>query len=354
MKEIQAKLKPASSMVKPVSVVVIGRNEGARLERCLQSLAVANASVGQLIYVDSNSSDQSCRLARQFGAQVISMHSAHPSAARARNIGWQAASAEFVLFLDGDTILQEGFVEQALQTMQDHRVAVVWGHRREIAPQQSFYVRVLDLDWIYAAGESSFCGGDALMRRSVLQQVAGFDSKLIAGEEPELCQRIRACGRVIAHIDAAMTLHDLAITSFRAYWQRAFRSGHAYAQIAQRFRHTPEQFWLRDAQRNFLHAGVMLACPWLVLLAYLFVPKALGGTLVAAGLIVCLLMLFVLVLLRSMQRARYKSIDPRTLFCYALHSQFQQIPICFGQLYFHLNHWRARSSSSIDYKGAQS
>ena len=56
------------------------------------------------------------------------------------------------------------------------KVAVVWGHRREIHPEQSIYNRVLDLDWIYAPGPTLFCGGDALFRRSVLTATNGFDA----------------------------------------------------------------------------------------------------------------------------------------------------------------------------------
>ena len=92
----------------------------------------------------------------------------------------------FILFLDGDTILNPQFIQTALNVLEsDQSIAAVWGHRRELYPERSIYNRVLDLDWIYPAGNTDFCGGDVLMRRSVLVEVEGYDPGLLAGEEPD-------------------------------------------------------------------------------------------------------------------------------------------------------------------------
>ena len=223
-----------------LSVVIIGRNEGERLLRCLDSVAAMNDIGGmvQVIYVDSNSTDDSVEKARARGAEVLEVKPERPAAAIGRNAGWKAASAPIVLFLDGDTILDPTFVAESLRHFEDPQVAIVWGHRREIDTAGSLYNRVLDLDWVYPPGESEFCGGDALMRRSVLEEVGGYDDTLIAGEEPEMCRRIRTRGYTILHVDHPMTGHDLAMTRFKQYWKRAFRAGHAYAEVAERFRGT--------------------------------------------------------------------------------------------------------------------
>ena len=113
-------------------------------------------------------------------------------------------------------MLHEDFPRLALAALaHDSTVAAVWGHRRELHPEDSLYNRVLDLDWMYAPGDTDYCGGDVLMRRCALEQVDGFDPTLIAGEEPELCYRLRHCGYRIRHIDSPMTGHDLNITRFR-------------------------------------------------------------------------------------------------------------------------------------------
>ncbi|MDP1525810.1 MAG: glycosyltransferase family A protein [Rhodocyclaceae bacterium] len=328
-----------------VSVVIIGRNEGERLSRCLASVAAMDhAEIDiETLYVDSASTDDSVARATVAGARVIEVRPERPSAALGRNAGWQAARGEFVLFLDGDTILHPQFVNRALQAMRNPQVAVVWGHRRELHPEHSIYNRVLDLDWIYPAGESEFCGGDALMRRSVLEAVGGFDASLIAGEEPEMCRRIRVHGFGIQHIDAPMTGHDLAITRFAAYWKRAYRAGHAYAEIAARFRHSPDPMWLKDSRRNLMHAGILTGCLALLPVSLVWPVVA---VLVAAflGLLVA----------RTFRRCQWKSPDPATRLLYSIHSHLQQIPIALGQLSYLINTHRGRNSRLIEYKGTNS
>src|SRR5580704_15151294 len=208
-----------------LSVVVIGRNEGRRLARCFESIArVENVTIREVIYVDSASTDGSVELASRYGAHSITVRAERPTAALGRNTGWRRTTSDLVLFLDGDTVLNPGFPSAACDAIsRDQSIAAIWGHRRELHPEQSFFNRVLDLDWVYAPGVTEFCGGDVLMRRTVLAETGGFDEGLIAGEEPELCRRIRALGHKILHIDRVMTGHDLQITRWSQYWKRAAR-----------------------------------------------------------------------------------------------------------------------------------
>lgn len=327
-----------------LSVVVIGRNEGARLVRCLESVR-AMGSIGgavETIYVDSGSTDGSPARAAELGATVLTVQPLRPCAAVGRNAGWRAARGEFVLFLDGDTVLDAAFPACALRELAEPQVGVVWGHRREIRAHDSIYNRVLDLDWIFPIGESTYCGGDAVMRREVLVRTDGFDDTLIAGEEPELCRRIRAAGWTIRHIDAPMTGHDLAIGSFRQYWRRAFRSGHAYAELAARFRGSADPLWLAESRRNLAHGAALIALP---------AAAALASVATASIAPVCVIVaLLGAVVLRSAYRARAKSEQLLTRLAYAVHSHLQQVPIALGQLAFRLDRARGRRRGLIDYK----
>jgi len=343
-----AKLSPIarSDATPTLSVVVIGRNEGARLTRCLDSVrrALAPTVAAEILYVDSDSDDDSRERAAAAGATVLRVRPARPCAAIGRNAGWRAARGEFVLFLDGDTVLDPGFLPRALAAMRDPAVAVVWGHRREIDPGQSWYVRALDLDWVYAPGVVAFCGGDALMRREVLVASGGFDDTLIAGEEPELCQRIRGTGHRILHIDAPMTLHDLGIRSFRGYWRRAFRAGHAYAEVARATAATAHPLWAGEVRRNAVHGGAVAAAPVALAAAALTGPAVLV-VLLAAG---------ALLLARTYRRCAWKSPSRSTRALYAVHSHLQQLPILCGQIAFHLDRIRGRRRELIEYRARTS
>ena len=331
-----------------VSVVVIGRNESARLPRCLASIqrAAWNGLPWELIYVDSRSSDSSVTIAQTLGARVLDLGSANTCAAAARNVGWRAALGAFVLFLDGDTELEPEFLRQALPILGNPKIVAVWGHRRESNPTQSIYTRVLDLDWVFAPGKVDYFGGDALVRRQALLEAGGFDDTLVAGEEPELCQRLRARGWQIEHIDVPMTRHDLGIRSLRAWWVRAERAGLAYAQVAARFRNTSDPLWSREAQRNLWHGGTLLALSLLMVLAFatatlsaLLSPplpwireSGLLPTPWAAAVAVMLTGALLAGWGRSAVRCRWKCPEDVTLaWCYAAHSHLQQIPILIGQ-----------------------
>jgi cellulose synthase/poly-beta-1,6-N-acetylglucosamine synthase-like glycosyltransferase len=335
---------PAPGVAKPtISIVVIGRNEGERLLQCLESIRRMRPVHGEVetIYVDSASTDGSAERAAQFGAKVVSAEFERPCAAAARNAGWRIARAPIVLFLDGDTVLDPNFVIDSLSEFADPSIAVVFGHRREIRPKASIFNRVLDLDWIYLPGKVDFCGGDALIRTDVLNRVGGFDAELIAGEEPDLCYRIRALGYIVLHVDRPMTGHDLAMTRFSQYWWRAIRSGYAFAEIAERFRQTESPFWLGQARRNNLHGLTILAvgvgAPILALVVHSVWPVV-----AALGFIVA-------ISTRTAFRCKWKSDDLVTRLLYGVHSHLVKIPILFGQLKFQLDRRLQRRAALIEY-----
>ena len=213
--------------------VIIGRNEGERLRRCLESVLPRCA---QVVYVDSGSTDGSVELARTLGAQVVALDMRRPfTAARARNEGFAALKGlpdgALVQFVDGDCEVQPGWLPRALAFLAEHpKVAAVCGRRRERFPERSIYNALCDMEWAVPVGEAKACGGDAMMRAQALREVGGYRDDLIAGEEPELCVRLRARGWSVHVIDEEMTLHDAAMTRFRQWWLRILRSGYAYAE----------------------------------------------------------------------------------------------------------------------------
>jgi glycosyltransferase involved in cell wall biosynthesis len=327
-----------------LSVVIIGRNEGERLRRCLDSVFAMDATgfALEVIYVDSGSVDSSVALAQSLGAIAIPLHPDRPTAALGRNAGWRAATGAIVLFLDGDTILHPRFVVDSLPEFAAPEVAVVWGHRRETHPEQSIYNRVLDLDWVYAPGLTDFCGGDALFRRDVLERTGGYDDTLIAGEEPELCRRIAALGFTILHVDRPMTGHDLAIKTWAQYWKRTSRAGHAFAEVSGRRAALGESFWLEDARRNRNRAFTLMSLPLLALIASLLLrsPWPLAA----------LLLGFALLALRSAWKARWRTHDIVALLLYGVHSHLQQIPIYMGQLEYKRNRRKGKRAMLMEYK----
>jgi GT2 family glycosyltransferase len=219
-----------------VGVVAIGRNEGERLRRCLESVRREAAAV---VYVDSGSADDSVTMARSLGVEVVQIDPSTPfTAARSRNAGVQRLleikpDVEFLQVVDGDCEVVASWIDRALDEMRkegNDNVAIVCGRRRERHPDASIYNRLVDMEWNTEVGEAASCGGDALMRVAAFKAVGGYDATVIAGEEPEMCWRMRQAGWRVVRIDAEMTLHDAQMTRFGQWWKRNVRAGHAYAE----------------------------------------------------------------------------------------------------------------------------
>lgn len=258
-----------------IAAIVIGRNEGDRLIACLESLA---GHVDRIVYVDSGSTDGSLAAARARGAEVVELDMETPfTAARARNAGFARLTdggtpPTYIQFLDGDCTLQPGWIETAAAFLDAHpEVAVACGRRRERFPEASIYNRLIDAEWDTPVGRTKACGGDALIRTEALQAVGGFNPDLIAGEEPELCVRLRAAGWQIWRLDAEMTLHDAAMTRFGQWWQRSRRGGYAYAQGAALHGGPPEWHGVRELVRIVVWG---VALPALTILGLMGSPWA--------------------------------------------------------------------------------
>lgn len=216
-----------------VGVVAIGRNEGERLKRCLESLS---GFPGPTVYVDSGSKDGSVEMARASGVNVLDLDISIPfTAARARNAGYArlrelVPDLDFVQFVDGDCTVAEGWLDAATAFLADHPdVAAVSGRLRERFPEKSVYNMLCDIEWDTPIGEAIACGGIVMMRVSAFEAQHGFRSDLIAGEEPELCVRLRRSGWRIWRLNTEMAMHDAAMLRFGQWWARTMRAGHAYA-----------------------------------------------------------------------------------------------------------------------------
>lgn len=329
---------PTAERPAGVGVVVIGRNEGERLKRCIGSV---KALAAQVVYVDSNSTDGSAEWARGQGVDVVALDLSRPfTAARARNEGLRrlvalAPGLAFVQFVDGDCEVKPGWIPAAVAFLQAHPGAVAaCGRRRERFPERSVYNRLCDHEWDTPPGQAKACGGDALMRIEAVHAVGGFREDLIAGEEPELCVRLRAAGGQVWRLPEEMTLHDAAMLRFGQWWKRAMRGGHAYAEGAWLHGAPPERHFLAETRRALLWgAALPLASLALALLVH---PAWMA-----------LLLAFPLQLLRLVWRERASGPAGRERALFLLLARF---PEAQGALTFWVNRLRRRRAGLIEYK----
>jgi GT2 family glycosyltransferase len=308
-----------------LSVVVIGLNEQDRLKDSLEAI-FANRPAGrelEVIYVDSGSTDRSVEIAKGVPAvQVLQLGPGPRSAARARNMGLRHARGSCVQLVDGDSVIQPGWLDAALAMLERRPdAACVFGQCIEMYPDQSIYMKLCGLDWHIPAGDYRLCGGNAMWRTAVIAEHGFFDETLKAGEEPDLCYRVRHQGGKIVCVDAPMVTHDLGMRRFSQYWKRAEGSGKGYAKVASRYWRNNEKLWLREVLLNFAEPLV-----WLVVFAVGWLWNGFPGGLAL------LLGWWGTRTLQIAYAMRSRRLDLPHALMYGLHCQFVRLPVAIGQL----------------------
>ena len=325
-----------------IGAVVIGRNEGERLRRCLESV---RDQVHHVVYVDSGSSDASIELADQVGVETIGLTQGPFTAALGRRTGLdhllaRSPDMRYVQFIDGDCVLRLGWIDQAGEYLDAHdKVAAVCARRREEHALLTVYNGIVNIDWDILPGEVPYVGGDSLIRVEPMQAAGGWPVELIAGEEPDLCFRMRKQGWKIIRLDCEATLHDVAMTGFGQYWRRSVRSGHAYLELGMRHRDAVGRPWLRMTVSNMAYGLILpviaIAGAWW----HWLIPAVIG----------VLYVRLVVAMTRSCLRRDYAF---KLSSAYALCNTICKIAGAFGAIGFVVGRLVGRRSMLIEYKRA--
>ena len=184
-----------------ISFIIIGKNEGWRLEKCLQSIVsiVKQDKIVdyEIIYVDSQSTDNSVALAKKYGAKVF-LIMGECNAAIARNIGAREAMGDILFFIDGDMELFPGFLPKVLNENGKLKYPFMSGIFNDI---------VHDLDWNYlhtsrrhklqegdADSVETTTGGLFLIEHSLWDNVGGMDTRFKRSQDYDLGLRLSQMG----------------------------------------------------------------------------------------------------------------------------------------------------------------
>jgi glycosyltransferase involved in cell wall biosynthesis len=169
---------------------------------------------GELIVCDNNSTDATPRIAEEEGAAVV--FEPHNQISRARNAGARAAAGDWLLFIDADSVLHPGTLEDLLLCAKAGRV-VGGGCLVALDRVPKRYIPVVE-SWNLcsrffrvAAGSFVFCRADAF------REVGGFSEELYAGEELELSRALKRWGRRKGLDFVILTRHPHVSSGRKAY-----------------------------------------------------------------------------------------------------------------------------------------
>lgn len=329
-------------------MVVIGRNEGERLKRCIASIA----DVHHRVYVDSASSDGSVEYATGQGMEVVPLSSPPKmTAARGRNAGLArlgviAPGLDYIQLVDGDCEVQPEWLETAARALDaDPGLGLVFGRRRERFPERTLYNALCDDEWNVPVGEALECGGDILCRVEAIRAIGGYDETMIAGEDPDMSTRMRKEAWRLARIDAEMTLHDADIRRFGQWWRRSQRAGHAFAELAHRHAGMRNPDRRRTCRKILAWGGVFPLAVLTLAVAGLFAgwPAWLAALALVAGWLL------------NMARLGWKrrgELPTKVAMASGALLMAGKFPEMLGLAQFHLRRVSGKQSQLIEYKGA--
>jgi cellulose synthase/poly-beta-1,6-N-acetylglucosamine synthase-like glycosyltransferase len=260
--------------MKTFSVIVIGKNEEAHLADSLRSVLAATAELSdnpeesEIVYVDSASTDRSIEIARSFGVRVLSLRPdwIHTPAA-GRYIGFHHTTGEYLMFVDGDTVIDRKWLSRALACFIEPQVAGVAGYLNDLDEhgQEIPYVGERGVEM----KELPRLRGIAAYRRAAFEQVGPFNPYLRSEEEAELALRLRKAQWKLLHLPLPMGCHQRGIAPLKAMW-RAWRLGRATGVgLAWRYACRNElgtQFCFENLRHTMIFAALCLALsPGLIL-----------------------------------------------------------------------------------------
>lgn len=323
-----------------VGIVVIGRNEGQRLVKCLDKLS---PRYKKIVYVDSGSTDDSVKYTQSLDILVIELATRPFGAGRARNAGFNHLLSHFpdikyVQFVDGDCELDEEWMPFAQQHLKKNPAwAVVCGRLKECHPDVSVYNLLCDMEWDTPVGQTKSLGGIFMIRVSAFQAAQGFNADLIAGEEPELGFRLRELGWQLWRLDHLMATHDANLTKFFQWWKRMQRSGYAYAQGFFLHGRSDEKYCVHETLRIWA---------WAVLIPITIIVFSIG----IHPFFSFLIMIYPVQVGRVARKQYRKTGDASNSFIYAIFNLIGKFPEFIGQIRFWARMILRRKAEIIEYK----
>jgi hypothetical protein len=189
-------------------------------------------------------------------------------------------------------------------------------------------------------GRCFYGTGIGLVRRSALESVNGFNSKMINGGNTEMGQRMQASGYVILHLALPMVRHDAEMLRFAHYWRRFFREGYSYARLEEVFRASNQPLFRFEF--SALGGALMM----------LGTAAALAGTVAFRSwtVLATSAALFAVLLARTALRYRPVTAGIGEAVLFSIHWHLKLIPNLFGHLTYHRDKRTGHKRGLVEYR----
>src|SRR5437870_9145779 len=222
-----------------ISVVVCSYNGASTIRDTLDGLQKLDYPGLETIVVDDGSTDSTAQIASEYPVQLI--RTKNGGLSQARNTGIQAATGEMVAFIDDDAYPDIHWLKFLAKTIIDGKYVGVGGPNLPppndgwkadaVANSPGNHNVVLLTDRV----AEHIPGCNMAFWKDALEAVGGFDPRFrSAGDDVDVCWRIRDRGGVIGYSPAAVVWHHRR-RSFRKFWKQQVGYGKAEALLERKW-----------------------------------------------------------------------------------------------------------------------
>jgi len=210
-----------------ISIIIPNLNGAHFLKNCLASLKAQTLTNFELIVVDNNSSDDSLELAKQeFPAAITHRFNKNEGFSRAVNQGVALANSEYVFLLNNDTELEPHCLEEIVSFLDKNNqvsfgaTKMLYYHDHKIINNAGDTFSIYGVasrrgnqepdtgQYEVAMPVTGACAGAAFYRRSLLNELGGFDEDFFAYiEDVDLSLRAQLLGHKCWYLPTAIVYH---------------------------------------------------------------------------------------------------------------------------------------------------
>jgi len=226
-----------------LAFVILTKNSGRTLEKCLEAVAKLKGEFEpEVIIVDAGSTDNTLKIVEKYREElsVKVLYDGGRGLGYARDIGWRASSAEYIVMLDSDVIVNRNFLRRAVELLQqDEKLGAISAKLKPISldkgwlgkfQEKNLAIYLHHLDPPYPAEAVALHTACTVFKRKVLEKVGGFDAYFnLAKEDSDVSYRIRKAGYKLSYLNYyAIHLERARVLKLN------FRYGRSYVMISRK------------------------------------------------------------------------------------------------------------------------
>jgi GT2 family glycosyltransferase len=220
-----------------LAFVILTKNSGRTLEKCLGAVAkLKDEFEPEVIVVDAGSTDNTLNIVEKYREElnIKVLYDGGRGLGYARDIGWRASSADYIVMLDSDVIVNRNFLRKAVELLQqDERLGAISAKLKPTSldkgwvgkfQEKNLAIHLHHLDPPYPAEAVALHTACTVFRRKALEEVGGFDAYFnLAKEDSDVSYRIRKAGYKLSYLNIyALHLERARILRLNFRYGRSF------------------------------------------------------------------------------------------------------------------------------------